>query len=59
LEAIYRQVEERPGARPGAIARRLGVQRSDVTRALAALEENGYLLSEDEKGRLWPFRHTG
>jgi DNA-binding MarR family transcriptional regulator len=56
LEAIYQQVEENPGERPGAIARILGMQRSEVTRALPALEERGYLLSEDPKGRLWPFR---
>ena len=56
LEAIYKEVEQNPGERPGAIARSLGMQRSEVTRALPALEERGYLLSEDQEGRLWPFR---
>lgn len=55
LESIYRSVEQHPGVRPACIARMLGVHRSAVTRSLPALEEQGYLLSEDEKGRLWPF----
>ena len=57
-EAIYRKVEEHPGARPGLIARLLGVPRSEVTRNLPTLEQRGFLLSEDEKGRLWPFRRS-
>ena len=57
-EAIYRKVEEHPGTRPGLIARLLGVPRSDVTRNLPMLEQRGFLLSEDEKGRLWPFRRS-
>ncbi len=56
LEAIYQKVEEQPGERPGAIAQLLGLNRSEVTRALPALEDQGYLLYEDQKGRLWPFQ---
>jgi DNA-binding MarR family transcriptional regulator len=56
LEFIYDKIEEYPGERPGAIARILGWHRSQVTRSLPALEERGYLLSEDDHGRLWPFR---
>jgi DNA-binding IclR family transcriptional regulator len=56
LEAIFREVERHPGRRPGWIARLLGVPRSQVTRSLPALEERGFLLSEDQHGRLWPFR---
>jgi DNA-binding IclR family transcriptional regulator len=56
LDSIYRKVEEHPGEHAGAIARLLGIHRSEVTRALPALEKKGYLLSEDEKGRLWPFQ---
>jgi len=55
LDKIYRTVEENPGKRPGAIARLLGISRSQVTRALPAMEECGYYLSEDDGGRLWPF----
>lgn len=55
LESIYNQVQENPGEKPGFIARLLGLNRSEVTRALPALEEKGMYLSEDEKGGLWPF----
>jgi DNA-binding IclR family transcriptional regulator len=55
LEAIYSKVAENPGERPGSIACLLGLHRSEVLRSLPALEEKGYLLSEDERGRLWPF----
>ena len=55
IEAIYRTVEKYPGERPGFIARLLGLNRSEVTRALPAMEEQGLLLSEDERGGLWPF----
>lgn len=56
LENIYNTVKENPGQRSGWIARLLGLERSEVTRALPALEEQGYLVSEDERGRLWPFK---
>jgi hypothetical protein len=32
------------------------LNRSEVTRMLPALEDRGLYVSEDEKGRLWPFR---
>ncbi len=56
LESIYRSVEQHPGKRPGFLAWLLGLNRSEVTRSLPAMEERGYLLSEDERGGLWPFR---
>jgi len=56
LAQINACVEEHPGARPADIARQLDLPRSSVTRALPALEEDGYLLYEDRKGGLWPFR---
>ena len=49
-------VEEEPGIRAGRVARKLGVPRSSVTRALPAVEEAGLLLSEDGRGGLWPWR---
>jgi len=42
LEAIWRTVEENPGVKAGR-----------VMRALPAMEEEGLLLSEDERGGLW------
>ena len=56
LDDIYETVTDNPGQRPGLIARMLSVPRSTVTRALPALEDEGYLLSEDDKGGLWPYR---
>lgn len=55
LEAIYRVVEREPGIKAGKVASKLNIPRSSVTRALPALEEQGWLLSEDGKGRLWPW----
>ncbi len=56
LERIYRSVEANPGRRAGWIARLLGLSRSEVTRALPAMDDYGYYLSEDERGGLWPFK---
>jgi len=55
LESIYNKVEEYPGEKPGFIARLLGLNRSEVTRMLPALEDKGMYVSEDERGGLWPF----
>ncbi len=55
LENIYTKVEQNPGVKPGFIARLLGLERSEVTRSLPALNDRGLLLYEDDKGGLWPF----
>lgn len=57
-EKIYRKIEKHPGKKAGFIARLLGLNRSEVTRSLPALEEKGLYLSEDEKGGLWPFKKS-
>jgi DNA-binding IclR family transcriptional regulator len=59
MEAIWQVVEREPGMRAGKVARRLGVPRSSVTRALPSLEEEGMLLSEDPHGRLWAWKREG
>ncbi len=56
VKQIYRKIEEHPGRKAGFIARLLGLNRSEVTRALPSLDSKGLLISEDEKGGLWPFR---
>ena len=56
---IYRTIEQNPGKKAGLIARLLGLNRSEVTRSLPTLEDKGLLVSEDEKGGLWPFRKNG
>lgn len=58
LETIWRAVEREPGIRPGRIAKKLGLPRSSVTRALPALDDEGLLLSEDQKGQLWPWERV-
>ena len=58
LEGIYRKIEEHPGKRPGFVARILGLNRSEVTRALPAMEKRGFLISEDDRGGLWPYSQT-
>lgn len=55
LEEMYKIVEAQQGASARGIAEEIGVSPSTVTRSLAGMEEAGYLLSEDDKGRLWPF----
>jgi hypothetical protein len=56
VEKIYRTIEEYPGKKAGFIARLLGLNRSEVTRSLPVLEDQGLRLSEDDKGGLWPFK---
>ena len=56
LQGIWRVVSYEPGIRPAQVARRLGIPRSSVTRALPALDDAGLLLYEDERGGLWPWR---
>lgn len=55
LKEIYNKVTEHPGKKPGFIARLLGLNRSEVTRALPNLQEQDLLISEDDQGGLWPF----
>ncbi len=57
-EKIYRTIETHPGKKAGLIARLLGLNRSEVTRSLPALEDKGLYLIEDDRGGLWPFRKT-
>jgi len=58
LETIWQTVEREPGIRAGRVAKKLGIPRSSVMRALPSLENEGLLLSEDSKGRLWPWKST-
>lgn len=55
LKEIYNKVTEHPGKKPGFIAHLLGFNRSEVTRALPSLQEQDFLVSEDDQGGLWPF----
>ncbi len=67
-----RTIEEHPGKKAGltlrlrsARARLWGLNRSEVTRSLPALEDKGYhlihrtaSLVEDDRGGLWPFKKS-
>lgn len=53
-----RIIRENPGIRPAELARQLGMARSTIQRRLPSLEEAGYLYSEDEQGRLYPFKRV-
>jgi len=55
-EQMAALIREHPGITPADLARRLGVARSTVQRRLPALEELGYLLYEDRRGRLFFWR---
>jgi DNA-binding MarR family transcriptional regulator len=55
---IYRTIEKHPGKKAGFLARLLGLNRSEVTRSLPALEDKGLHLIEDDRGRLWPFKRS-
>jgi Mn-dependent DtxR family transcriptional regulator len=51
-EQIYHTIEKHPGKKAGLIARLLGLNRSEVTRSLPALEDKGLRLIEDDRGGL-------
>jgi DeoR/GlpR family transcriptional regulator of sugar metabolism len=60
LDRYEELVPEYPGqVRPSQLARLLAVPRSTVQRDLPALEEQGTLLIEDERGLLSLFRRRG
>ena len=58
LKNIYNKVQEHPGKKAGFIARLLGINRSEVTRSLPALEDKKLYIAEDDKGGLWPFQDS-
>lgn len=52
LQKIVEAVEAHPAQKAGWLARLLGTDNKTITRALPQLEERGYLLAEDDDGRL-------
>ena len=56
LEEIYEKVGENPGKKAGFIARLLGLNRSEVTRSLPALDDKGLYIYEDDEGGLYPHK---
>ena len=50
-----RSIQEK---KAGFLAGLLGLNRSEVTRSLPALEDKGLHLTEDDTGGLWPFKKS-
>ena len=55
-EQMAQLIEDEPGITQSELARRLGVSVSTVGRRLPSMAEADILLSEDDRGGLWPFR---
>ena len=58
LQFAARLIKEQPGHLSGEYANMMGCHRETFNRVLAQLDDRGFLLSEDEKGRLWPFQDS-
>lgn len=54
-EQIQRILEQSPGLSVREVARRTNMAASTILRCLPGMEEAGFLLCEDDEGRLWPF----
>lgn len=52
LETIAQTIQQNPGRKPGWLARLLGFDNKTMMRALTQLEDSGYLLAEDDRGRV-------
>ena len=58
IQEAARLLADQPGHLSAEYARRMGCHRETFNRLLVHLDEQGFLLSEDERGRLWPFRNS-
>jgi len=56
LDTLKSAIQANPGKRVGFFARLLGWPHETVNRGLVSLNDQDVLLSEDQKGGLWPFR---
>lgn len=54
LRELLGAIERHPGRGVGFLARQLGWPHEVINRGLVALDDRGVLLSEDERGGLWP-----
>ena len=55
LQSVYRAIVANPGIKGAELAHMVGVLPCSLPRVLVTMEYNGFLLSEDERGRLYPF----
>lgn len=58
LKEVSNLFQSKPGLKAGEYARMLRIHREELSRVLVQLNDRGILLSEDEKGRLWPFNKS-
>jgi len=56
FEEMYQIIEEEEGVYARELAKQIGVSPSTIIRSLPSMEEAGYLLAEDDEGKLWPFK---
>jgi hypothetical protein len=57
LRNAAKLINEWPGQKSGVYARMMGCHREIFNRLLVQLDDWGFLLFEDRKGGLWPFRN--
>lgn len=55
LQKATQLLQNQPGCKSGEYAQMMGCHRQTFSRLLVQLNDRGLLLSEDGKGRLWPF----
>jgi predicted ArsR family transcriptional regulator len=55
LQAVASLLQAQPGHKAGEYAHWLGIHRESFRRFLVQLNDRGVLLSEDDRGHLWPF----
>lgn len=52
---MHETLQQQPGLSLRALARQLGVSASTILRRLPSMDEAGFLLYEDDEGKLYPF----
>jgi len=55
LRLIYEAVRDHPGSKVGDIARLTGLEYGQVQCSMIAMNNNGFLITEDNDGRLYAF----
>lgn len=55
MERTYRLIQSNPGLSATELSELMKVAPTTIQRRLPRMEEAGMLLSQDAKGRLWPF----
>ena len=56
--SLYYEIKYRPGQSIDALADKEGMERKHMNHILGIMETLGYLLSEDDKERLYTFRRV-